>query len=256
MSHLLKSVHPNRRRRAAFVLSVGCFVLAVPGMAAAATGVVSTTVAPVDEAVRTATDSTNPAPAVDTVEDTVQSVLEPVRDAAPVDPVDEVIDTVVDTVDEGTTPVTEVVDEPTKPVTQVLDETSGQPDTPAPRSPEAAAPALAGGRPRAAVPQRRPSREQSGGTTAAGVPGLEAGPAPVVLPATPLLRRGEAANAGNAGDSVADQIARAVVDASRAFRFPLLVAGALLLFLGVQGRLDSRDPKLAQTGGDEELMFA
>jgi hypothetical protein len=49
---------------------------------------------------------------------------------------------------------------------------------------------------------------------------------------------------------------RVVRDAATTFRFPLLVAAAVLLFLAVQSRLDRRDPKLASAAPDEDLWFA
>jgi len=57
--------------------------------------------------------------------------------------------------------------------------------------------------------------------------------------------------------SVAEKVARVLGRAAREFRFPILVALAVLAFLVLQGRLDRRDARLARIEvEEEEISFA
>jgi len=57
--------------------------------------------------------------------------------------------------------------------------------------------------------------------------------------------------------SVAEKVARVLGRAAREFRFPILVALAVLAFLLLQGRLDRRDARLARIEvEEEEISFA
>ena len=229
--------------------------MTIPGLASADTNLLDAPPVPVPE--------TSPPP-LDPVQETVESVLDPVKDATkpvkdavkPVtDPVDETVGTVTDEVDKGTTPVTDIVDEPTKPVT---DGTGGATTIPPPVS-------TSGGRPDRSVPLTSAddvTRRRRVHNFEAGVAARSVAPAPAAIdaasrPATTTARAVAAADSVPAStESAAEQIGQAIVDASRAFRFPLLVAAAVLLFLAIQGRVDGRDPKLAYATDDEELMFA
>ena len=262
---LFQVVRRNRRRRAAFALSVGCLALTIPGLASADSGVLDAAQVSVPDAVdETLNKGGTPSPPpLDTVEDTIESVLDPVDDATqpvkdavkPVtDPVDDTVDTVTDTVDEGTTPVTDIIDDPTKPVT---DGTGGTTTRPPPVFTPDDRQGRSGRAPGDDITERRRER-----AIAPGAPSRRIAPAPVAVDrgARPALSPARAdattRSAPTSGGSAAQQIGQAIVDASRAFRFPLLVAAAVLLFLAIQGRIDGRDPKLAHGGNDEELMFA
>lgn len=263
---------PARRRSGiATALALCCLVLAVPGWASAQT------VPPLDDP-----------PPPDTVTKTVKDVLEPVRET--VKPVTETVDPVTKTVDEAVKPVkdtvrevTEPVREVTEPVREVVDPVTDVVDPvtdvvdPDPRRPDPRPPTGGTegetfvpppGRTTTTTPDRRdqarPRTDVRRPAPARAEGRRRPAPAPSALPAalrndrevTAAARPVAPAVHANPGrQSVPDAIARAVVDASRAFRFPLLLAAAMLLFLAIQSRLDARDPKLAQTAAEQELTF-
>ena len=254
---LLRPMRP-RRRAFAYAASLACLVLSLPGFASAAT---------LDSSL------------VDkTVERTVESVIEggksgagavaPVRDAVP-DPVKEAVKPVTDTVDRATKPVTDRIKDSVTPVTEVVDETvdkvrngSGStvapPTTTDPLAPvgqvttrEPATSDSSAGRQRTDADRRTSpkGREQrGGGSRRAQKRDAVSAPPQEVLPVERSRRTAVRSPAPTT-------IGGAVAEASRAFRFPLLVAAAVALFLAVQGRLDGRDPKLSARA-DEELTFA
>ena len=243
----------------------------MPGLASADSNVLDAPQVSVPDTDTPAKGATVSPPPIDTVEETIESVLDPVQDATkpitdaakPVtDPADKTVDTVTDTIDEGTTPVTDVIDDPKNPITDG-NGSGGTTRNPPPdptsddRPGGSLAPVTGGdvatrsGGTGPAV--RAPSRLPAGGPAAAVMRARPAGAAPGDAAASPASVGGVVSASTT---SAAEQVSRAVVDASRAFRFPLLVAAALLLFLAIQGRVDSRDPKLAHSKDDEELMFA
>lgn len=249
-------------------MALGCLVLAVPGLAwgAVVDDVSSTATGPLDETLKTGKD---------TVTKTVDAVLEPVRETAkpvtdtvdeatkPVrDAVEEAVKPVTDTVDEVTEPVTDPVTDVTDPITDVGDPVTKDPDPQRP-TPTTVAPPI-----RQRTPDRQPAAQspqrKRRASDAGPARGRPAG-APTVVPVRPRQFTAAAAIASRPGRDVvvrADApptpagVGDAVAEASRAFRFPLLLAAAVLLFLGIQGRLDSKDPKLAAPVVDEELTFA
>lgn len=211
----------GRYGHVAAALGVVCLVLTLPGIAVASTDLLDEPVPPV----------LDPAQTTEQVKDTVNSVIDD-ADAltggavkAVTDTVDDVTSTVVDPGGSTADPPTGTVREPRE--TGV-----------APSAGTAATPAR-----EATIPGRR----KAVGNTAAADGDAGAIPRPRAPVPAPLTSDPPASERGVAG---------AVADASRAFRFPLLLAAAVLLFLAVQQRMDARDPKLADVPEDEELMFA
>ena len=260
---MARSHFARRRGGIALALSLGCLLLAVPGLASAAPGTPDAGVDP-------------PVPPVkDTVTQTVESVLDPVRQTAkPVtDAVDGATSPVRKPVDEATGAVTDTV---TKAVTEVVDPPTGVTDPdptvkdPVVRDPDPATGTgvppshdVAGGR-RQTDPSASPRRPS--GQDAQATPDREAGGAGRLAVLLRQSRRDSPAATGTVppaapapdvpARSVPEQVKQAAIDASRAFRFPLLLAAAVLLFLGIQARVDARDPKLSARAVDEELTFA
>lgn len=244
----------------ALALSAGCLLMAVPGWASAATIPLDDPVDPVKDTVTKTVESVldpvreTAKPVTDAVEEATQPVRKPVEDAArtAIDAVKEVTDSAPDVVD----PVTDVVDpdpEVTDPVTENPDpppSTDGVVGGRGSRGPSGREPASAR-RPRAERPTRATPQPGTGGAAELDVllrQSLREAPA-ATAPAAPF-------GAQPPARSTAEAVKQAALDASRAFRFPLLLAAAMLLFLGIQGRLDARDPKLAAPVVDEELTFA
>ena len=259
----------RRRDTLALIAAIVFVVLAIPGWAGAATGLLDKTV---DDAVDGAKDATGTA--TDLVDDTVKDVLDPIKDttdkvvddakdaAEPVtDKVRDPVDPVKDTVDDVTKPVRDAVDEVTNGVDEVIDPVTDTVVPPPGRNTDGGGRVQGDGEGsvrtgvgsqatrRTTAGDRTPSSERDDRADtparrtrrATTVPGS-------VQPRTPAQVR--AAQSRPAPQSIAD----AVADASRAFRFPLLVAAVVALFLAIQSRLDGRDPKLA--AADEELTFA
>lgn len=253
---MFQFLRQRRRRRAVLALSAGCFVLAAPGWAFA--GAVDQATAPVVDAA--AQTGTTVPPAVDAVEETIESVLDPVDDATtpvgdavgdalggvtkPVrDPVDKVRDDVTGSVPDGKVGIPDPVDDPPTGGADRATTPVGVPDP-------------ANGHSAPAGPGRANSRVRDARAGRAPLVPSAREPSSTALRSAAVVRRQPVERTASSSGSSAEQVARAVADASRAFRFPLLLAGALLLFLAVQGRIDSRDPKLAQRSDDDELMFA
>jgi hypothetical protein len=216
---------PSRNRRHVAV-AVVCAVLAAPGWAAAAADV-----------------RIEPAAVVDPLADPVTPVTETVK---------EVLEPIVDTVADTAAPVTDDLPPAPDPVREVIDDSGllrdgGLTDD---RVTDAVTPRMSGDRPRSltsgppgapsVAEPRRAAGEQRPGPTRA-LPGVDRMPTPVI-----------ARTSGN--DSLAE-IIEGLRRTSRQFSFPLTIAALVLLFLGVQGRLDARDPKLAARDEDEELAF-
>jgi hypothetical protein len=239
------------------VLAVACLILGAPGWASALE-LGGATVAPVADPVGTTVDAvtdTAPLPGLtdatkavtDTVEDAADDVVKDVPQPVK-DPVRRVVDSVVAPVRRVTAPVTDKVNTV---IDRIRDGSSTGPaagsdtpgDTPATRHHRHATTQPTTPRDRVrhraeSGPARRLSR--------AGAP--DPGPskaAPHATGSRPTPQRG-----------AAQSVAQAVVDASRQFRFPLLLAALVLLFLGIQNRIDGRDPKLAAGPEEEELVFA
>lgn len=234
----------------------------MPGWASAATGPIDDPVDPVKDTVTKTVESVldpvrkTAKPVTDAIEEATQPVRKPVDDAtrAVTDTVKEVTDPVPDVLD----PVTDVVD----PGAEVTDPVTENPD-PGTRSEGSVGgrggdgPSRTGQEP---APARRARPRQ---TTPAGLQRDTGGAAGLDVLLRQSLREAPAATAPAAtrgadlpARSTVDAVTEAALEASRAFRFPLLLAAAMLLFLGIQGRLDARDPKLAAPAVDEELTFA
>jgi hypothetical protein len=238
---------PSRNRRRVAVAAV-CAVLAAPGWAAAAADVrlePATVVDPITDHLTPVTETVKEVvePIVDTVGDTATPVTEPVRDTAR---------PATDAAGELTRPVTDDLPTAPDPVREVIDDSGllrdgGLTDD---RVTDAVTPRMSGDRPRSltsgppgapsVAEPRRAAGEQRPGPTRA-LPGVDRMPTPVI-----------ARTSGN--DSLAE-IIEGLRRTSRQFSFPLTIAALVLLFLGVQGRLDARDPKLAARDEDEELAF-
>jgi hypothetical protein len=224
---------PSRSRRR-IAVAVVCLVLAAPGWAAAAADVRTAPAAVVD----TIADPTSPV--TDTVKDTVEPILDTTRPAT-------------DAVNEVARPVTDRLPPPPDPVREVIDDNALLNDgSPAgDRVNEVVAPRTAGNRSRPVTsnPRGAPSTGERRGATREQRPDLATALTGVSLTPTPPIAR------ASDGTSLAE-IIQGLGQASRQFSFPLTIAALVLLFLGVQGRLDARDPKLAARGEDEELLFA
>ena len=85
--------------------------------------------------------------------------------------------------------------------------------------------------------KRHASRADPGGREAQGgvrTPGLDAG-----------TNDDDKGGVGQTVQRALDAAARAAVEAAKRGTFPLLLLGAMLLFIAVQNRIDARDPKLA-----------
>ena len=236
------------KSRRCVALAIACLVLAAPGWASALElGGVSvdpisnadnTPVPPVLDPTKPVTDVVDdvvdkavgglPDPVKDPVQEVVDGVIEPVREIT--DPATDKVETIVDRVRNGAT----VVPPPANDT--VVRPSGGQVTThpTAPRTRERA-------RPRAEAPpvdRRVPTADIRAARAATD-------PAPRIIAAPKAPQR-----------SAAEGLAQAVVEASRQFRFPLLLGALVLLFLGIQNRIDSRDPKLAAATEEEELVFA
>ena len=257
------AIRGRRRGSIALALAAACLLLGAPGWASAATGTVG--------GLTDTEDIVGTDPVGDTVTTTVKDVLKPVRDAAKpvVDPVDKAAAPVRQTVDQATKPVTDAVGDAAEPVTdtvgEVTDPVRTVVDPPRVRQPGGqgrtprTSPAPLGTRSgpaedgaRTSGPRTR-TESRRGRSTAAPAP---VRPRAFDRDATPAAVDQRVAGAPARDVSALDRFGRAAVDASRAFRFPLLVAALVLLFLGIQARVDARDPKLAAPATDEELTFA
>lgn len=265
---------PARRRGAiAVALSLGFVVLAAPGSAWAEpsllgdAGLIDETVDPVVDTASTVTEVVEPVlKATKPVTDTVTAVVDPVTDT-----VDEVTKPVTDTVKTVTKPVTDTVKDVTASVTGTVVDLLTNDTDPGDTDPVGTDPTSPT---HAADPsgdtEALPSRREAAPRTAPVAPPASTTSgrdSPSAVDAA-LARRQLAAEAAAVSDvgrndqaqratpSVMEEIRRGVEDAVEAFRFPLLLAAAVLLFLAIQRRLDARDPKLADAEGEQELTFA
>lgn len=262
---------PARRRGViAVALSVGFFVLAAPGSAWAqpavlgGTGLIDETVEPVAETVNTVTKVLKPVrKAAKPVTDTVTAVVDPVTET-----VEEVAKPVTDTVKTVTKPVTDTVKQVTTTVVDVItddneptgtDPTSRTPiGDPSGNTDTEAAPARRGAAPRTAAdaPPASSTRARTSGRASPTAVDAALARRQLGAEATAVSDVGRSAPAQRAAPSVVEEIRRGVEGAVEAFRFPLLLAAVVLLFLAIQRRLDARDPKLADAEGEQELTFA
>ena len=254
---------PGRRRaRVLTALALCCLVLSVPGWAWAEAAPLPGTPLPSKD---------DPVPA-DTVTKTIEDVLAPVRETAqPVTKtVGDAAKPVTDTVPEVTEPVRDLTEPVAEVVDPVTDVVNPEPQRPDPRPPtgrdpttgpsttldaDSLPPPQRMSQPTAATPHR-PTLSRDSTTRRRPQTTLPGALRNDVVAPTADLRLTGAATAATIEGSALDEVRQAVVEASRAFRFPLLLAAAVLLFLALQGRLDARDPKLAQTAPEQELTFA
>ena len=242
----------NRQHRRRRTLAVAVFALAVvvPSFAGALElDSVTDVIEPVADAVEPVTE------VVDPVTDTVTDVVDPVLDTG-TDPVRDVVGTVTETVAD---PVTDVVGPVTDTVPDPLPDGPSVIDDPAVPTGSGVAtngnrgvfsPASAQGRNEPAARAGMVPRDLR---TAVGLPLLPGAGAPA---GAATAQRSIAATAGAPEETPLATAGRVVREAVEAFRFPLLVGAAVLLFLAVQSRLDRRDPKLAAPAADEERQFA
>lgn len=232
--------------------------LAVPGLAGAAAPSSSLLDKTVDKTVDSVLDAGK----------TANDAVPGVTDAVP-DPVKEAVKPVAETVDRTTKPVVDAVSDAVAPVADDLEETvdgvreptrntvvppEGATDPNPPRVPTT-------------ITDRKPASdaedtERRGTADDSRRQRNRAAAAQTTTRRSRTARKSMSADTAgvraNAGDPSArpDTIGGVVADASRAFRFPLLLAAAVLFFLALQNRLDGRDPKLSAGRADEELTFA
>ena len=212
----------------------------------------------VDEAEKTVTTDPIPAPVADPVKPVTDKITSVTKEAA------DTVAPVTKVVDEATKPVTDVTGETTDPVTDIVDDIVDGAVAPGVVTPPTQPRTTAGGRPQPRTERgegdgerdQRPAREPA--SSGARDAGSLTFPQSIVAGASAsVAERAATASSGTsdvATGSAAERVGRAIVEASRAFSFPLAVAALLLLFLAIQGRVDARDPKLAATE-EEELVF-
>jgi hypothetical protein len=108
-----------------------------------------------------------------------------------------------------------------------------------------------------------PPEDSSRGSKEQG-PGSDRGPSGPPVPLTDEPATAEATETqgvpavAGSSDGILGRLAEGVTDAARRFAFPLGVAALVAAFLLVQGRVDSRDPKLATApidSRDDLVMF-
>lgn len=257
----------HRQRYRALAVAAFCLAVVVPSFAGAlevdsGTDVlepVSEVVQPAAEVLEPVTDTVDPVPG--TVKDPVRdvgNVVDPVTDPV-TDPVRGVVDPVTDTVKE---PVRDAVDTATgsigEPVRDVVEPVTDTGTNPRPDGPSVIGdPAVPTGSGVATAVQRRNGRTADAGRRdpreVARIPVPTGASAPA---GDAAAQNSMASTAGEPGETPLATAGRVAREAVEAFRFPLLVGAAVLLFLAVQSRLDRRDPKLAAPAADEELQFA
>ena len=191
--------------------------------------------------------------AVDTVEDTVEEVTpQPVEDVT--DPVVDAVEDTVEDVEDVTDPVVDAVEGVAEPVEGVVDTvTDTVTGTVGDGSPSAGDP-VGGGAGFGQGGDSRPGRPTAGsGVTGAGGPaggdagdGSEADPLGGTGSHVTSFEVGPAGASTQGADSgVLENIATTITEIARRLAFPLALALVVLAFLGVQGQLDRKDPKLA-----------
>jgi hypothetical protein len=191
--------------------------------------------------------------AVDTVEDTVEDVTEPVEDVT--DPVVDTVEDAVEDVEEVTDPVLDTVEDVAEPVEDAVDTITGTvTGTVGDGSPSAGDPVGGGagfGHGRDSRPGR-PTAGSTGGVRAGGPAGGDVGNGSEAeglggtdSDVSALEVDPARASTPEADPSLLEDVANTITEIATRLAFPLALALVVLAFLGVQGRLDQKDPKLA-----------